>query len=79
MATAALFTVMMDFCRREQAGTDYTVQASVVVIASGLGATLSGFSAGLVGYTAHFVFGTALTFAAVLVVVRLFPEEAPDV
>ena len=31
MATAALFTAMMDRCRPDQAGTDYTIQASIVV------------------------------------------------
>ncbi len=44
MATAALFTLMMDAARPQTAGTDYTVQASVVVFATGLGAGSSGFS-----------------------------------
>ena len=44
MATAALFTLMMDAARPQAAGTDYTVQASVIVLATGLGSGLSGFS-----------------------------------
>jgi len=78
-ATAALFTCMMDWCSHDSSATDYTVQASVVVIATGFATTLSGFSAGAFGYTGHFAIGTALTLAAVLVVVRVFPEEASDV
>src|SRR4051812_14921881 len=35
MAIVALFTAMMDFSRPLEAGTDYTAQASIVVIASG--------------------------------------------
>ena len=37
MATAALFTAMMDACADGSAATDYTVQASVVVLATGVG------------------------------------------
>ena len=45
MATAALFTCMMDWCRPGHSGSDYTVQASTVVIASGIAASLSGVTA----------------------------------
>ena len=55
MATAALFTMMMDVCRRESAATDYTLQASVVVLATGVLSALSGFSAEALGYGGHFL------------------------
>ncbi|MGQ0506789.1 MAG: MFS transporter [Myxococcaceae bacterium] len=45
LATAALFTAMMDCCRPDHAGSDYTVQASLVVVAAGAAAALSGYSA----------------------------------
>ncbi|MDY7230425.1 MFS transporter [Hyalangium rubrum] len=61
MATAALFTVMMEECRPEHAGADYTVQASVVVIATGLSAAVSGFSAEAIGYSGHFLLAAALS------------------
>jgi RhtX/FptX family siderophore transporter len=61
MATVALFTRMMDMCREETAGTDYTVQASVVVLATGAAATLSGFVAGRLGYPAHFALSAGLS------------------
>ena len=53
MATVALFTIMMDVCG-ESAATDYTLQASVVVIATGTASTLSGFVAARLGYAGHF-------------------------
>ena len=76
MATAALFTWMMDGCRRECAATDYTVQASGVVIATGVASALSGFSAGLLGYTGHFLLATVLAAISVFLVLRLFPPES---
>lgn len=60
LATAALFTSMMDACRTESAGTDYTLQASIVVIASLGAATLSGVVAEAIGYPALFRLGAAL-------------------
>lgn len=60
MATAALFTMMMDASRPRTAGTDYTIQASVVVLATGIGASLSGFSAAELGYTQHFLVAAGL-------------------
>lgn len=76
MATAALFTAMMDACRRDRAGVDYTVQASVVVIAQGLGAVFSGYSAARLGYAGHFAFATALCLWPLWLVLR-WPREAP--
>ena len=53
VATVALFTIMMDACG-DAAGTDYTLQASVVVIATGVAQAMSGLVAGNVGYPGHF-------------------------
>ena len=75
MATTALFTAMMDFCRPEEAGTDYTVQASVVVVATGAASALSGVSAGALGFGPHFVAAAALSAAGVLVVRAYRPAE----
>ena len=55
MATATLFTLMMDACRPEHAGSDYTVQASAVVLATGAASAASGASAAALGYAGHFV------------------------
>jgi len=61
MATAALFTLMMDACRVGYAGTDYTVQASIQVIVAGGLHMLSGFSAGYLGYEVHFMLSFAIS------------------
>lgn len=73
-ATAALFTAMMDWSRPAASGTDYTVQASAVVIATGISGMLGGVSAQLVGYGAHFLIAAALCLGAVVAVRRLFPR-----
>jgi MFS family permease len=76
MATAALFTAMMDWSRPSSSGTDYTVQASAVVIATGIASTFAGASADLVGYGGHFLVAAMLCLVAVIVVWRLFPRSA---
>ena len=65
MATAALFTCMMDACRPELAATDYAVQASLVVIATGFGAALSGVLAEAAGYAGCFAIAAAVALAGV--------------
>ncbi len=71
MATAALFAAMMDACRPGHAGSDYTVQASVVVMAQGLAATFSGYSAATLGYEGHFALAVALALVPIFVVSRM--------
>lgn len=60
MATVALFTLMMDACG-DAAATEYTLQASVVVVATGLAATLSGLVAAKIGYAGHFALSALLS------------------
>lgn len=74
MATAALFTSMMDWSRASSSGTDYTVQASAVVIATGLSTALAGISADAFGYGAHYMLSASVCVIAVLAVWRLFPR-----
>ena len=76
MATAALFTCMMDWCSGESNATDYTVQASTVVIATGAAAAVAGFSAQALGYVAHFGLAAGLSLAAVAVAYVLFPSAS---
>ncbi|WP_437574032.1 MFS transporter [Sorangium sp. So ce887] len=74
MATAALFTCMMDWTDRESAATDYTVQASVVVIATGVASAASGFSAGRLGYPLHFSLAAVLAALSPVLAHLLFPS-----
>jgi RhtX/FptX family siderophore transporter len=62
IATVSLFTVMMDVCG-EAAATDYTLQASVVVLATGAASSVSGFVAARLGYPQHFALSAALSAA----------------
>lgn len=75
-ATAALFTAMMDWCRPETSATDYTVQASAVVVATGFAATVSGYSASALGYPAHFALACVIGVFSLAPVIWFFPKEA---
>lgn len=72
MATVALFTVMMDATRKSSGASDYTAQASIVVVASGVGSSLSGAVADAVGYEAHFVIAGVLCVLGTLAMVPVF-------
>lgn len=74
MATVALFTCMMDWCSVEQAASDYTVQASAVVIATGMATLLAGVSAQALGYANHFALASVLSLSAVAAVMVGFPR-----
>lgn len=66
LATVPLFTMMMDATRPHTAGTDYTVQACVVVLATIFASSLSGFSAGPLGYPGHFAAAAGLCVLGML-------------
>lgn len=66
MATVSLFTLMMDASNPETGANDYTLQASVVVIATGAASSISGFSAQALGYPLHFILSTAVAAAGLL-------------
>jgi MFS transporter, PAT family, beta-lactamase induction signal transducer AmpG len=74
-ATATLFTCMMDWSERFSSGTDYTTQASTVVIAQLGFATLGGYSAQAFGYATHFAIASVLCVVAVASAYALFPTE----
>lgn len=61
MATVSLFTLMMDTCDPEYAGTDYTIQASTVVLSTGIASAMSGMIAGAWGYMPLFLLATLLS------------------
>lgn len=74
-ATVSLFTAMMDRCRPEAASTDYTVQASAVVIATAGMSALSGFGAAHLGYAGNFFASAALAVLALVVVGWIAPAR----
>ena len=67
MATVALFTMMMDACRPAQGGTDYTLQASVVVVAQIGAGILSGRLATVLGHSGNFATSAGLSLFGALV------------
>ncbi len=66
LSTVALFTMMMDRCRRDHEGVDYTMQACLVLISTGLFTLASGVIADLIGYARHFQLSAALTLVAIM-------------
>lgn len=82
LATAALFTVMMDHCRAQCAGSDYTFQASIVVFMNMVAAAASGVFAARFGYSAHFALAGVFGLLALPLVIRyrtylLQPQTKP--
>jgi MFS family permease len=75
MGTVTLFTLMMDYCRPHYAGTDYTLQASVVVAATMLASAAGGFSAAWLGYADNFLLGGLLCGLAVVVAIIIQPRS----
>jgi MFS transporter, PAT family, beta-lactamase induction signal transducer AmpG len=75
LGTASLFTAMMDWCRPDHAATDYTVQASAVVIATTLATIASGLVAGAYGYGFTFVAATILCLIGVALTAVVFPRD----
>lgn len=66
MATAALFTVMMDYCRASHEASDYALQSCLVIVASLVASALSGVSANHLGYDGHFALAAVLSMLAVV-------------
>jgi len=77
LSTVALFTSMMDVCRRDSPGTDYTLQAALQVTVSGLAALASGLFAQTFGYPAVFAAGAVLTLCALAPVALHFRSAGP--
>ncbi len=72
MATVSLFTAMMDASSKHSGASDYTAQASVVVVASGIGSALSGVSAQHLGYTVHFIGAGVLCVLGTLAMLPIY-------
>lgn len=74
LSTVALFTAMMDVCRKQSPGADYTLQAAFQVTVSGMAALVGGLFTQTFGYPAIFTAGAALTLCALAPVVMYFRE-----
>ena len=80
MSTVALFAVMMQKCRPEHEGADFTLQASAQVLFAGLVGAMSGVLAKSVGYVPLFTMAGTLGLAALTLlrfgIVRLEAADA---
>lgn len=75
LATVALFTAMMDVADPEAGATDYTVQASMVVIATILAGIAAGFVAETIGYAGNFAVSGSLSLLGALVLVWVYRKQ----
>jgi MFS family permease len=75
LSTVALFTIMMDRCRPHAPGTDYSLQASLMVLASGIAALCGGLFAEHLGYAAVFTTAAFLTLLALPPALLSFRES----
>jgi len=66
LSTVALFTIMMDRCRADSPGTDYSLQASLQVLAAGIAALCGGVYAEHFGYAAVFATAALVTLLALV-------------
>jgi MFS family permease len=66
LSTVALFTIMMDRCRPQSPGTDYSLQASLQVLVAGVAALCGGVLTERFGYSAVFATAAALTLLALV-------------
>lgn len=67
MATVALLTAVMDQCRRDHAGADFTLQVSILAIFGGSAGLIAGFVTDAIGFTAYYL------LSAVVSLVLLWP------
>jgi MFS family permease len=72
LSTVALFTLMMDRCRAASPGTDYSLQASLMVLATGVATLTGGVFTESHGYVAVFATAAGITLLALLPALRHF-------
>ncbi|ESA33618.1 arabinose efflux permease family protein [Leptolyngbya sp. Heron Island J] len=70
MVGTTAFTIMMDKSRPEMAGTDYTLQTSLIAIGSVLSAAVSGVLAEAIGYRGVFALSGVLGMVCLAVIAK---------
>ncbi|MEM8612603.1 MAG: MFS transporter [Cyanobacteria bacterium P01_H01_bin.105] len=70
MTSVALSTMMMDNTRLKTAGTDYTLQATILFIGSLVAAGINGFLATSIGYSGVFITSGAITLVNAIIVAK---------
>jgi predicted MFS family arabinose efflux permease len=75
MSTVALFALMMGWCRQHSEGGDYSLQAALQVVTSGLAGMASGFVASALGYRAFFLLAGILGLMVLIPVWRYLRQH----
>jgi len=70
MATVALLSAVMDQCRRDHAGSDFTLQVSILAIFGGSAGLLAGLVADFMGYTFYYLLSAGICLVLLWPVVR---------
>ena len=70
MALVAMLTLIMDYSRKQQAGSDFTFQVSVLAVVGGGVHLISGILADYWGYSFHFGFCAALALGCLWPIFR---------
>lgn len=70
MALVAMLTLIMDYSRKQQAGSDFTFQVSVLAMTGGIVHIFSGFLAQHLGYGFHFGFCVLLALVCLWPIAR---------
>ena len=74
MATTPLYTVMMDKSNLETAGTDYTMQNSIVHLGGIVAAAMSGVIVRMVGYRGVFATSIVVSIIGVVLIAKMFDD-----
>ena len=74
MATTPLYTIMMDKSNLETAGTDYTMQNSIVHLGGIIAAAMSGIIARVVGYQGVFAVSIVISIIGVVLIAKIFDD-----
>lgn len=72
MSTVALFALMMGHCRQGHEGSDYTLQACIQVVISGVLGAISGFVVKFTDYTTLYIAAAVLGMLSLLPVLIYF-------
>jgi len=75
MATTPLYTVMMDKSNLETAGTDYTMQNSIVYFGGIFAAAMSGMIAKIFGYPGVFAISILISIIGLLLIIKIYKEN----
>ena len=82
MSTVVLFALMMEQCRPNHEGADYSIQACFQVLLAGFIGAASGWVASAVGYSQHFLLAMMLGLLALIpawyYLQFKLPQKAPD-